>query len=68
MTDSENNATIHSGKDLKSKTKWDHDVLKVLTTQSGVTTVESYTLNPDGTMTATVMVPSHPPITLLFQR
>src|SRR5450631_4685308 len=28
ITDSENNATIHSGKDLKSKTKWDHDVLK----------------------------------------
>src|ERR1700757_5668 len=34
MTDSANSATIHSGKDLKSKTKWDHDVLKVFTTQS----------------------------------
>ena len=68
MTDSENSATIHNGKDLKSKTKWDHNVLKVLTTQSGVTTVESYTLNPDGTMTAAVMVPSHKPITLTFER
>lgn len=68
MTDSENSATIHNGKDLKSKTKWDHDVLKVLTTQSGVTTVESYSLDPDGTMTASVTVPSHKPITLTFQR
>jgi hypothetical protein len=68
MTDSANSATIHSGKDLKSKTKWDHDVLKVLTTQSGVTTVESYALNPDGTMTGSVMLPSHKPITLTFQR
>ena len=38
LTDSENSATIHSGKDLKSKTKWDHDVLKVITTQSGAVT------------------------------
>src|SRR5450759_711304 len=42
MTDSEHNATIHSGKDLKSKTSWDHDVLKVKTTQSGAVTLESY--------------------------
>src|SRR6202161_3390644 len=33
LTDSANSATIHGGKDLKSKTKWDHDVLKVITTQ-----------------------------------
>jgi hypothetical protein len=26
VTDSEHNATIHTGKDLKSKTRWDHDV------------------------------------------
>ena len=68
MTDSENSATIHSGRDLKSKTKWDHNVLKVLTTHSGVTTEESYSLNADGTMTGTVMVPSHKPITLTFRR
>jgi hypothetical protein len=29
ITDAENNATIHTGKDLKSKTRWDHDVLKL---------------------------------------
>ena len=29
ITDAENNVTIHTGKDLKSKTRWDHDVLKL---------------------------------------
>lgn len=41
MTDAQNSATIHTGKDLKSKTRWDHDVLKVTTKQSGAVTVES---------------------------
>jgi len=69
ITDSENNATIHNGKDLKSKTRWDHDVLKVTTTQSGATTtLESYTLAADGTMIVSVIRPEHKPITLLFQR
>jgi hypothetical protein len=69
MTDSQNNATIHNGKDLKSKTRWDHDVLKVTTTQSGATsTLESYTLGTDGTLTVSVIRPEHKPITLLFQR
>src|ERR1039458_3666547 len=49
MTDAEHNATIHSGKDLKSKTRWDHDVLKVTTTQSGATTLENYTLDRKST-------------------
>jgi len=34
VTDAENNATIRTGKDLKSRTRWDRDVLKVTTTQS----------------------------------
>jgi hypothetical protein len=68
MTDSENNATIHTGKDLKSKARWDHDVLKVTTTQSGATTLESYTLAADGTMMVTVTRPERQPITLVFQR
>ena len=50
MTDAENNATIRTGKDLKSKTRWDHDVLKVTTTQTGAVTLETYTLAADGTM------------------
>jgi hypothetical protein len=65
---SENNDTIHSGKDLKTKTKWDHDVLKVTTTQSGAVTLESYTLEPDGAMTVNVIRPDHKPITLVFLR
>ncbi len=67
ITDSENNATIHTGKDLKSKTKWDHDVLKVTTTQSGAITLESYTLAADGTMLVSVERPEHKLITLVFQ-
>jgi hypothetical protein len=68
MTDAEHNATIHSGKDLKSKTKWDGDVLKVTTTQSRAVTVESYALTADGDMTVSVARPDHKPITLFFQR
>jgi hypothetical protein len=68
MTDAEHNATIHTGKDLKSKSRWDHDVLKVTTTQSGATTLENYTLGADGVMTVSVVRPDHKPVTLVFQR
>jgi hypothetical protein len=68
FTDSKNSATIHTGKDFKSKTRWDHDVLKVTTTQSGAITLESYTLAADGTMTVSVERPDHKPIILVFQR
>jgi hypothetical protein len=68
ITDAENNATIHTGKDLKSKTRWDHDTLKVTTTQSGAVTVESYTLAGDGSMLVSVVRPEHLPIALVFQR
>jgi hypothetical protein len=68
ITDSENNATIHTGKELKTKTRWDHDVLKVTNTQAGEVTVETYTLAADGTMLVSVIRPEHKAITLLFQR
>jgi hypothetical protein len=68
ITDSENNATIHTGKELKTKTRWDHDVLQVTTTQSGAITLESYALAADGTMTVRVVRPDHEPITLVFLR
>jgi hypothetical protein len=69
MTDSQNNATIHAGKDLKSKARWDHDVLRVTTTrESGATTEESYTLAADGSLMASVIGPGHKPISLVFQR
>ena len=67
ITDSEHNATIHTGKNLKSKTRWDGKVLKVTTTESGAVTVESYALAPDGGMTVDVARPEHKPITLFFQ-
>ncbi len=67
ITDAQQNATIHTGKNLKTKTRWDHDVLKVTTTESGAVTVESYTLAADGTMTVSVERPERKPITLIFQ-
>lgn len=68
LTDSEHNATIHTGKDLKSKTSWDHDVLKVVTTQSGAVTIERYSLAPDGVMLVSVEQAEHKPISLVFER
>jgi hypothetical protein len=70
ITDSENNATIHTGKELKTKTRWDHDVLKVTNTntQSGAVTLETYTLAADGTMLVGVARPDHKPISLRFER
>jgi len=65
---SQNNSTVHTGKDLKTKTRWDHNVLMVTTTQSGASTLESYTLAPDGTMTVRVVRPEREPITLVFLR
>ena len=68
MTDSQHNATIHTGKDVKSKTKWDGDVLKVTTKRSGAVTLESYTLAADGAMMVSVVRPERKPINLVFQR
>jgi hypothetical protein len=68
LTDAENNATIHTGKDLKSKTRWDRDVLKVTTTESGAVTLESYTLAADGTLLVSVVRPEHQAITLVLRR
>jgi hypothetical protein len=68
MVDSRNSATIHDGKDFKSKARWDHDTLKVTTTQSGSVTTETYMLAPDGMMTATVIRADHKPVTLVFER
>jgi hypothetical protein len=68
ITDANNGATIHSGKEVKSKTKWDRDVLKVTTTVSGAITLESYALAADDTMRVNVLRPGQNPITLVFQR
>ena len=68
VVDTENKATIHTGKDLKSKTKWDHDVLKVTTTQPGSVNVESYSLATDDTMMVSVVSRDRKPFTLFFQK
>jgi hypothetical protein len=70
ITDSENSATIHTGKELKTKTRWDHDVLKVTNTntQSGAVTLETYTLAADGTMLVSVVRPEQKSISLRFER
>ena len=67
-TGAENNMTTHSGKDLKSKTHWDHGVLKVTTTRSGAVTLESYSLAADGALRVTVATPDGKTITLFFER
>jgi hypothetical protein len=63
-----NSTTVHTGKNLKTKTKWDDGVLKVTTTQSGAVTLESYSLAADGTMSVSVLRPEHHLITLVFHR
>jgi len=68
VVDSEHGGTVRSGKDFKTKTSWDHDVLKVATTQSGATTLESYSLAADGSMTVSVVRPGRKPISLVFQQ
>ena len=67
-TDGRENSTIHNGKTFKSKASWDGGVLKVTTTQDNSTTVERFSLQPDGTMTLVVERPDRRPITLLLQR
>jgi hypothetical protein len=68
VTDAINGATIHAGKNLNSKTKWDHDTLKVTTTLDGAATGETYALAADGSMMVNVVRPGHKAIELTFQR
>jgi hypothetical protein len=67
-TGSQFGGTVHTGKDLKTKTRWDRDVLKVTTTQSGAVTLESYSLAADGSMVVSVERPDHKIIALVFER
>jgi hypothetical protein len=53
---------------FKSKAKWDGGVLKVTTTHEGLTTVEHYSLLPDGSMMLQVDRAGRPSETLYFQR
>lgn len=66
-TDGQENSTIHKGQTFKSKASWDGKVLKVKTTREGLTTVERYSLVPDGTLVLTIDRPDHQLQTLVFQ-
>jgi hypothetical protein len=67
-TDGAVNSTIKNGKSFRSKAKWEHDSLVVTTTREGLTTVERYNPNPDGTLTLVVERPNHQTETLYMQR
>jgi len=67
-TDGRENSSIHQGTTFKSKAKWEGDVLKVATTENGATTVERYSLSPDGSLMLVVERPEHRQVTLYFQR
>lgn len=66
--DGRENSTIHRGEAFKSKAKWEGDTLKVTTTEKGATTVERYSLQPDGSLMLVVERPERRVITLFFQR
>jgi hypothetical protein len=67
-TDGAENSTIKNGKTFKSKATWEGDVLKVKTTDNGVTTIERFRLGPDNTLTVVVDRSDHKPVTLVFER
>jgi hypothetical protein len=67
-TDGRENSSIHQGKAFKSKAKWEGDVLRVTTTDNGTTTVERFSLAPDGALMLVVERQEHRPVTLFFER
>lgn len=66
-TDARHNTSIKEP-GLRSKTKWEGDVLKVTTLQNGVTTIERYSLLSDGSLMEQVERTGHQPATLYFER
>ena len=66
--DGKENASIHEGPAFKTKAKWEGDVLRVTSTQDGITTVERFRLSGDGSMMLTVDRPGHRTETLFFER
>jgi len=67
-TDGRENSNIRQGKAFKSKAKWEGDVLRVTTTANESTTVERYSLMPDGSLMLTVERPEHREVRLYFRR
>lgn len=67
-TDGRENSSIHQGRSFKTKAKWEGNVLRVITLDNGVSTVERYSLQPDGSLMLVVERGEHRPATLFFQR
>lgn len=66
-TDARVNSTIKEP-GFRSKAKWYGDVLQVTTTHEGITTMEQYSLLPDGTMMLHVDRTGRPSENLYFHR
>jgi|SRR5579864_2936272 len=60
--------TVHAAKDVKSKTKWDHDILRITTTQPNGVTEESYSLTNEGLLQIDIEKPGGAPTRLVFAR
>ena len=67
-TDGPENTLISEGSDLKSKAKWEGDVLKVTSTTGDVATIERYQLDIHGSLMLTVERTGHPTERLFFDR
>lgn len=67
-TDGRENSSIREGKNFKSKTKWEGDMLVVTTTQNNETAIERFNLEPDGTLKLIIDRAGHSAVTLFFQR
>ena len=66
--DGPEHSTIRQGKEFKTKGRWEGDVLKVTTVQDGHTTVERFSLTPDGNLMLVVHRDNAAPMTLMFRR
>ncbi|HLG95577.1 MAG TPA: hypothetical protein VKX49_04615 [Bryobacteraceae bacterium] len=67
--DGRETSTIHEGKAVKTKAKWEGEELQVTTKENHeVASVERYRLNPDGTLTVISERAGHPAVTLTFER
>ncbi len=68
-TDGREHATIHQGKEVKIKSWWDGDLLKVRMKEGDlVKEMDEYRLSPDGTLILTIDSAGHGTSTLQFRR
>ena len=68
QADGPEHSTIRDGKEFRTKAHWEGDVLEVTTVQDGRTTVERFSLTPDGSLILVVDRQDMAPLTLMFRR